>query len=233
MIIDGFQKLTLVDYPNKLSALIFTRGCNFRCSFCQNSPLLDYKNEKGLFSNEEVLEYLKKRKGLLDGLVITGGEPLMQNDIKDFIKQVKSLGYLVKLDTNGSFPNKIKELIDEDLLDYVAMDIKNIKIKYQDITNVNININDIVESIDIIRNSKIDHEFRTTIVKEFHNYSDIEKICEYLGKTEKYYLQNFENSDNVIDKSLTGFSKDELVEIKNKINKNYPNVCIRGLKEEV
>lgn len=229
MIIDGFQKLTLVDYPKRVAALIFTRGCNFRCSFCQNSPLLECSNDKGLFETSEVIKYLEKRKGILDGIVITGGEPLMQSGIKDFIKEVKSLGYLVKLDTNGSFPERLKDLIDEKLIDYVAMDIKNTKKKYENVTKVKINIDNIIKSINIIRESNIEHEFRTTIVKEFHDYKDLEKICEYLGKEEKYYLQNFEDSDNVIDRSLHGFTKEELLEIKTKLNKKYPNVFVRGL----
>lgn len=229
MIIDGFQKLTLVDYPNVLATLVFTRGCNFRCSFCQNSPLLECSNEKGLFSVEEIINYLKKRKGLLEGVVITGGEPLLQSDIKDFIKEIKNLGYLVKLDTNGSFPKKLKELIDENLLDYIAMDIKNIKSKYEKVTDSKVSIKNITESINIIKDSNVDHEFRTTIVKEFHSIDDIEKICDFIGKNEKYYLQNFENSSNVIDKSLHSFSKEELVDIKNKLISKYPNLIIRGL----
>ena len=142
MIIGGFQKTTLLDYPEKVACIIFTQGCNFNCSFCHNSSLIDV-NKEGNITEAEIFEYLEKRKNILEAVCITGGEPLLQKDIKDFIKKVKDLGYLVKVDTNGSNPNLIRELLEENLLDYVAMDIKNSFEKYNDTSGTNVNINNI------------------------------------------------------------------------------------------
>jgi len=226
MKISGFQKLTLLDYPDKMAAIIFTQGCNLRCPFCQNSPLIS--NEDGFFSEEEILMYLVKRKRIIDGLVISGGEPTIQKDLKSFIKKVKDLGFKVKLDTNGYNPKILKELIDESLIDYVALDIKNSYEKYAKTCGVNkFIIENIKKSIEILKSSNIDYEFRTTIIKEYHNIEDILKILDIVGD-KKYYLQNFENSDNVLDKSLTGFSLDELLYFESMLNM-YQNVKIRGL----
>lgn len=228
MIISGFEKLTLLDFPGKVACIIFTQGCNFKCSYCQNSDLLNC-SRKGLISEEEIFKYLEKRKKILDGVVVSGGEPTIQRDLLRFIKKIKELGFLVKLDTNGSNPSILRKLIEEKLIDYVAMDIKSIFNKYIDVIKINTNLDKIKESIDLLKNSNVDHEFRTTIIKNFHSIDDILKICEYLGKDEKMYLQNFEDSDGVIDKSLISFTSEELVNIQNKINKKFSNVKVRGL----
>ena len=225
MKISGLEKLTLTDYPGHLACIIFTQGCNFKCPFCQNSPLLSL--EDGLIDEEDVFEYLNKRKNILEGVVITGGEPTIQKDLKEFIKKIRKLDLKVKLDTNGYNPLVLEDLLKENLLDYVAMDIKNTLDDYNDITGKKIKIENIQKSIDLLKNSNIDHEFRTTIVKEYHNLDKIKEIIKLVDGN-KYYLQNFQNSENVINKELHGFSEDELKELQNKLKK-YTNVSIRGI----
>ena len=227
MNIAGVQKVTLLDYPGKVACEIFTQGCNFECPFCQNSSLIPITNT-GEFSEEEIFEYLVLRKKILDGVVITGGEPTVQKDLKGFIKKIKDLGLLVKLDTNGGNPKVLQELIDEKLVDYVAMDIKNIFNKYNITAGKKINLDNIKKSIEILKASKIDYEFRTTIIKEMHSLDDIISICKLVGDA-KYYLQNFEDSENVLDHSLHGFSREELLFIDKYLKDVFPNVEIRAL----
>ena len=227
MNIAGVQKVTLLDYPGKVACEIFTQGCNFECPFCQNSSLIPITNT-GEFSEEEIFEYLVLRKKILDGVVITGGEPTVQKDLKEFIKKIKDLGLLVKLDTNGGNPKVLQELIDEKLVDYVAMDIKNIFNKYNITAGKKINLDNIKKSIEILKASKIDYEFRTTIIKEMHSLDDIVSICKLVGDA-KYYLHNFENSENVIYHSLHGFSREELLFIDKYLKDLFPNVEIRAL----
>ena len=229
MIIDGFQKLTLLDFPEKMACMIFTRGCNLKCPFCQKGSLVLNKTKEGFIDESEIFEYLKKRKNLLDGVVVSGGEPLLQRDIKTFITKIKDLGYKVKIDTNGTSPLLLEELINEGLVDYVAMDIKNVFEKYPKITGCkNVNTDNIKKSIKILKQDKIDYEFRTTIVKEFHALEDIKKILSYIGGS-KYYLQNFVDNENVIQSGLHGFSREELIDINNELEKEFTNFKIREL----
>ena len=225
MKISGFDKLTLLNYPDKVACTIFTSGCNLRCPFCHNSGLVT--NNYNEISFDSIYEYLKKRIGILDGVCITGGEPLIHADIKDYIKKIKDLGYLVKIDTNGCNPKLLKELIDLKLVDYIAMDIKNIYSKYDITSGVKVNIDNIKKSISIIENSGIDYEFRTTIVKEFHSTQDIKEILSYISSNSNYYIQNFKNSNDVFNRNLSSFSEEELVEMKNKINNK--NIYFRDL----
>ena len=225
MKISGFDKLTLLNYPDKVACTIFTSGCNLRCPFCHNSGLVT--NNYNEISFDSVYEYLKKRVGILDGVCITGGEPLIHADIKDYIKKIKDLGYLVKIDTNGCNPKLLKELIDLKLVDYIAMDIKNIYSKYDITSGVKVNIDNIKKSISIIENSGIDYEFRTTIVKEFHSTQDIKEILSYISSNSNYYIQNFKNSNDVFNRNLSSFSENELVEMKNEINNK--NIYFRDL----
>ena len=227
MNIAGVQKVTLLDYPGKVACEIFTQGCNFECPFCQNSSLIPITNT-GEFSEEEIFEYLNLRKNILDGVVITGGEPTVQKDLKEFIKKIKDLGLLVKLDTNGGNPKVLQELIDEELVDYVAMDIKNVFNKYNITAGKKIALDNIKKSIEILKASKIDYEFRTTIIKEMHSLDDIISICKLVGNA-KYYLQNFEDSENVLNHSLHGFSREELLFIDKYLKDLFPNVEIRAL----
>ncbi len=188
MRIGGIQKTSLLDFPNMISAIVFTRGCNFACGYCHNPELF---NSEAEYSTSEFFELLTSRKGKLDGVVITGGEPCLQPDLVEFIKEIKQMGFLVKLDTNGSCPKVIEKLLNENLLDYIAMDIKAPLEKYNTITNSVVSIDDIQTSINLIMNSGIDYEFRTTVVKSQLNFEDFEQIGKLIKGAKKYYLQKF------------------------------------------
>lgn len=221
MKIGGMQKLTLLDYPDHMACLLFTQGCNMRCPFCHNSGLLAYDPSKAI-DEKEVLNYLEKRRGLLNGVVISGGEPTLQRDLIDFIRQIKLLGYDIKLDTNGTDPVVLETLLKEHLVDYVAMDIKNDFMKYEETTGVSSKLEPIKRSIGLLKASGIDYEFRTTVVKELHEFHDIKNICEYLGPQSKYYLQNYRESEGVLKKGLTSFAPEELSFMENILQKDYP-----------
>lgn len=230
MVISGMEKLTLLDYPGKTACLIFTQGCNFRCPFCHNKDLLGNCKKEGIIKEEEVFAYLEKRKGLIDGVCISGGEPLLQPDIESFIAKVKEMGYMVKLDTNGSNPKMLDTLIQKGYIDYVAMDVKNDFLNYEKTSGIErINMYNIERSIQIIENSKVEYEFRTTVVKELHTFKQLEKICKYIGPNARYYIQNYRDCDTVLEKGLSGFEEEELLQIKQKLNKIYPNVMVRGI----
>ncbi len=230
MKIAGYEKLSLQDFPNHISCIIFTQGCNMRCPFCQNSTLIP-QSSNNLINEEEILSYLKTRKNILNGLTISGGEPTLQSDLEEFIDKVKELGLKIKLDTNGLNTTILKNLIKKNKVDYVAMDIKNNINKYGQTSGVsNIIIQNILNSIELLKNSKIEHEFRTTIISEHHTLQDILEIIKLIGSS-KYYLQNFKNSEYVLDKNLTSFTEEKL-NLWNKILKDYPNVYIRGLEKE-
>ena len=204
MIFGGFQKLTLLDFPGQVACTLFTKGCNFYCPFCHNAPLVNKLEEASSYPEEEILAFLKKRQGVLEGVCITGGEPLIHPDLPDFIKKVKSLGYKVKLDTNGSFPEKLKELVSCQLVDYVAMDIKNSFPKYPlTAGNFNVDISKIEESIDFLLEGNVPYEFRTTVCDNLHTIEDIEAICQRIKGADKYFIQNFLNSGNIIGKDLS------------------------------
>jgi len=228
MRISGFQKLTLVDYPGHTACIIFTQGCNFKCPFCHNSSLINTENNSNEIDEQVLFDYLDKRKGLIDGVCISGGEPLLQNDIVLFIKKIKGKGYKIKLDTNGSNPSVLNSLIENGLVDYVAMDIKNSFSKYETTSGVNVNISNIKKSIDVLKNSSIDFEFRTTIVKELHCYEDIKEILDFIGPNVKYYIQNYRDCETVLKKGLSSFSNEELQFIKENLERKYPNIVIRG-----
>ena len=232
MNIAGLQKLTTSDFPGYLSCIVFTQGCNLKCPYCQNSELIPmvrtFKDDS--LTSEDILEFLHKRKNILEGVVVTGGEPLVHSDIEEFISKIKEIGYKIKLDTNGTNPKLLKRLIESNLIDYVAMDIKNDFENYAKTVGVqNFDVQNIKESIDILKNSKIDFEFRTTIVKEFHNVASISNICETIGKAPKYFIQNFEDSSNVIDHNLHGFKYEELKELQEYFEPRYPNFRVRGV----
>jgi pyruvate formate lyase activating enzyme len=189
MKISGLVKSGLIDYPDKVAAVVFTQGCNFRCGFCHNPDLIPI-NQTGSIDEKEVLEFLEMRKGLLDGVVITGGEPLVQPDLRNFIIKLKKMGYLVKLDTNGSNPTGLKRLIDEKLLDYIAMDVKGPLSKYKEICRLQ-NTKVIQTSLNLIRKSKIPYEFRTTVVPYYHSMEDFQEMAKILNDVELYTIQGF------------------------------------------
>ncbi len=190
MLIAGIQKTTLIDYPGKVAATLFLFGCNFRCGFCHNPELIGELKTKTI-SEKEVLDFLQNRKEFLEGVCITGGEPTIQKDLQDLIRKIKNIGLDVKLDTNGTNPEMLKNLIDENLLDCIAMDIKTGYGKYHKLTNTKTNLEKIKKSIRIIINSKVNHEFRTTVIPEFYDKEDIKEIKEMLKGAKKYYLQKF------------------------------------------
>ena len=230
MYINGFQKLTILDYPGKVACIVFTPGCNFRCPFCHNAALVTHIDKDTYIDKEEVLSYLKKRQEILDGVVITGGEPLLQDGIEEFIGKIKDLGYAIKLDTNGSFPEKLISLVEKGLVDYVAMDIKNSKAKYMATIGVNnIDMASIEKSVDFLLQNKVDYEFRTTIVDGFHTVDDIQDIVVWIKGAHKYFLQNFVDSGDLIETGLSPVSVDMLKEMKKKATEFVPCVEIRGI----
>ena len=229
MNIQFYQKLTLLDYPEKTACTVFTYGCNLRCPFCHNAALVTDAMQEPV-NEDDFFDFLEKRKGLLDGVCITGGEPLLQKDISDFIKKIKDKGFLVKLDTNGFFPEKLKELIDEGIIDYVAMDIKNSLEKYPETCGVsNINIEKVKESVEILKSGKVDFEFRTTVLQEYHTQSDFESIGKWLSGNYKYYIQCFKDSGNTIASNLNPLEEDEIFALKSTVSAYLPLCKIRGV----
>lgn len=229
MNIQGLQKTTLLDFPGHVAATIFLGGCNFRCPFCHNMNLVT-DNLNPAYSESEILSFLKKRQGILDGVCITGGEPTMYTDLPDFIKSIRLLGYKIKLDTNGSNPKMLKKLLSEGLIDYVAMDIKTGLSDYPRITlNDNINTEQISDSIRILIGSSMDYEFRTTMIKQYHTPSIIEEMGQMLSGCKAYYLQSFVDSEYVPDHNLCAFEKKELILIQEQLTKFIPNVYLRGI----
>ena len=223
----GLEKVSLVDYGGYVCATIFTGGCNFMCSFCHNASLV--KRTAQAISEAEVLDYLKSRSKLLDAVTISGGEPTLQKDLKQFIYKVKELGFKVKLDTNGTNPAVLKELLDENVLDYVAMDIKNNFDDYGLITGLKVNLsNRVKECLEILRKSGVKYELRTTLVDEFHNRENIEKLANDLKGEKTLYLQKFVDSGDLIGYELNPVGKAEAIEFKNILSKNIESVNLRG-----
>ena len=228
--IGGLQKSSLIDYPEKISAIVFTQGCNFRCPYCHNPELLESNSEEhASILTEEVLKFLKTRINKLDAVVITGGEPTLQPDLADFIKQIKDLGFLVKLDTNGTNSELLEQLLERNLIDYVAMDIKAPIEKYSKVVGSKVDSKNILKSIELIKNSKIDYEFRTTVVKSQLSPSDFELIGELIQGAKKYYLQRFVPSKTFNQNFLAEatFSDEEFVTIGENLKKYVTDVVLR------
>ena len=224
----GIEKLSLVDYEGKLACTLFTNGCNFKCPFCHNSSLV-IKDNYSYIEDEEILSYLQKRTKQLDAVVITGGEPTLMPNLIEKIKEIKKLGYLIKLDTNGSNPEIIKQLVENKLIDYIAMDIKNSLNKYNITTGIeNINIDKIKQSIEYIMNCGVDYEFRTTLVKEFHNENDIKEISLLINGAKKYFLQCFVDRGECIKENLHKVDKDQALYFKSLLKESIKNVNLRG-----
>jgi len=224
MKIGGLQKLTLIDYPNKVAATVFLFGCNFRCPYCQNPELVDPEkvNNRQEISEKEFFDFLDSKKGLIDGVCITGGEPTIHKELSDFIKKIKAKKFLVKLDTNGSNPEILKKLIDAKLLDFIAMDIKSSPENYNKASGVKVDLKKIKKSIEIIKNSGIDYEFRITVVSGLVEEKDIEKIGKWLKGTKNFALQQFQNK-KVLDKSFEKIQPypDEILKEFQKILEKY------------
>ena len=231
MKIGGLRKLTLIDYPGKIAATVFLMGCNFRCAFCYNSDIVlpeKIKKQKAI-PQKEFFNFLTERKNLIDAVCIGGGEPTINKDLLSFIKKIKKMGFLVKLDTNGGNPQILKNLIEKKLVDYVAMDIKAPKEKYDLICQKKVNIKNIEKSIKILKEGKVDYEFRTTIVPTLHTKEDVFKILKWIRPSKKYYLQNFspKTTINLKLESVKPYSQEYLLEIQKLIAPFFETCQIR------
>lgn len=230
MRIDGLQKMTLLDFPGKVACTVFTGGCNFRCPFCHNALLVTKLPEKPDYTEYEILSFLEKRVGLLDGVAITGGEPLLNPDIADFIRKIRDMGYAVKLDTNGSFPERLKAIVGEGLVDYVAMDIKNRREKYAETIGLkSLDLSKIEESVEFLKSGAVDYEFRTTVVKQFHTVEDIRAAAEWISGAKRYFLQNFVDSGELICEEVCGVDKETMLKMKSAAADFVSQTEIRGI----
>ena len=231
MQIHGFQKMTLLDFPGKVAATVFTGGCNFRCPFCHNALLVENLAAAPVFDEEEVLAHLAKKAGLLDGVAITGGEPMLQKDLPAFLEKLRGMGYAVKLDTNGSFPDRLKDVVKAGLVDYVAVDIKNRPEKYAETVGVkDFDLAPVRETVDFLLTGAVDYEFRTTVVRQFHTVSDIEAAAEWIRGARRYFLQNFVDSGNLLCPGLTGVEAEEMRRMAAAAGKILPAVALRGVE---
>lgn len=239
MLIKGLQKTTLLDYPGMVACTIFTGGCNFRCPFCHNASLVVDKGNlipidsqrSNRYTEEEIFAFLGKRQGILDGVCITGGEPMIQKDLEQFIGKVKDLGFLVKLDTNGSDPERLEKMIEKKMIDYVAMDIKNCKEDYGKTIGIeNFNTANIEKSVEILMRGHVPYEFRTTVVKEYHNEEQIRKIGKWIKGADQYYLQQFVDSGDLIGAGLHAWEPEILYTYRDILAKDIRVTDIRGVE---
>lgn len=226
----GFQKLTLLDYPGKLACTLFTSGCNLRCPFCHNASLVTHIDNTNIYKKEEIISYLKKRSGILEGVCISGGEPLLQPDIEGFIKEVKDLGFLVKLDTNGFFPDKLISLVEKGLIDYVAVDFKSSYENYRVATGIeNLDIAPFKRTVEFLLSGKVEFEFRTTVVAGIHKTQDIVEIAKTIKGAKRYFLQSFVDSGDLIGDGFCAFSPTEMEKMAVLARDFVPNTEIRGI----
>lgn len=231
MRICGLNKTTLLDYPGHIAASVFLGGCNFRCPFCQNRELVLRPENQPDINREEIFAFLKKRKGILAGVCITGGEPTLEEGLGKFIKEIKEIGYLIKLDTNGYRPEVIKNLIEKSLVDYIAMDIKNCMERYGETIGLErINVEKIKESAGLIMESGVDYEFRTTVVKELHKEEDILAIGRKIQGAKAYFLQGYQESEGVIAPGFHAYNRKEMERMAELIKPFVSNVQIRGIE---
>lgn len=229
MLFAGIQKLTLLDYPEHVACTLFTQGCAYRCPFCHNSSLLPIGAPQQPLTEEDVLAFLKKRQGTLDGVCITGGEPLLQPDLPAFIRRVRELGFLIKLDTNGSHPERLRSLMDEGLLDMVAMDIKNAPEHYaRTVGLAHFDMSPVRECASLLMENRIPFEFRTTVVDELHSDDDMACIADWLAGDEAYYLQYFVDKDSVLQAGLHAPSEQKMRRFADILRTKIPHTRIRG-----
>ncbi len=230
MKLHGIQKMTLLDFPGVVSCTIFLGGCDFRCPFCHNFELID-GTAQPVMDDGELIEFLKGRKALLDGVAITGGEPCLHKELPELIKKIRAEGYKVKLDTNGYHPEMLKSILDAHLVDYVAMDIKNCEEKYALTCGLeSIDLDKIKESISLLMNGDTDYEFRTTVIKEFHGEADFEKMGEMIKGAKRYFLQRFTDRDSVPYGNLSAPSFDEMRKYAEISRKYVPETELRGVE---
>ena len=233
MVVGGIRKLTLLDYPGITAATVFLAGCNLRCPFCHNAPLVLCPGKAGQIDIEEVFAYLKKRRGLLDGVCITGGEPTLDPELPWLVREIKKLGYLVKVDTNGTLPRVLRGLIDEGCVDYIAMDIKNSPAKYaMTVGVVDFDTRPVEESAALLiecgKAGRVDYEFRTTVVRGFHEEQDFHEIGRWLRGAKRYFLQEFVDSGNLVAPGLEGFGRKKMREFLEIVRRYNPGAEIRG-----
>ncbi len=230
MLIHGFQKMTLLDYPGKVACTMFTAGCNLRCPFCHNAFLVTEMDNSRQWDEEELLAYLQKRQGVLDGVCISGGEPLMHADTLDFMHRIREHGLSIKLDTNGCYPDRLRAAVEEGLVDYVAMDIKNSREKYPLTVGVpDFDVRPIEESVAYLMSGVVDYEFRTTVVAEFHTFADMEKIGSWIKGAKRYFLQNFVDSGHLISQNVHGVDEPSMKGLQRIAAKYVEKVELRGI----
>lgn len=230
MIIKGLNKLTLLDYPERVACTIFTGGCNFRCPFCHNASLAVRPNEVDTIPEEEIFDFLKKRHGILDGVCVTGGEPMLFSDLPDFLEKIKKLGYSIKLDTNGSFPEKLRDIISEGLVDKVAVDIKNSPDGYAKTVGIEgFDPSPIKATVELLKEDRVDYELRTTVVKELHSPTDFEEIGKWISGARAYFLQCFADSGDLIGEGLSAPTPAEMQQYLHIVKKYVTNSHIRGM----
>ncbi len=231
MLISGLQKLTLLDYPGKVACTVFTGGCNLRCPFCHNSSLVLPERLAHDTDEEQVLAFLKKRQGMLDGVAVTGGEPLLHKDIDVFLQRVRELGYMIKLDTNGSFPDRLMDIVERGLVDRVAMDIKNAPGLYAKTVGVpSLDLAPIERSKDYLLDGHIDYEFRTTVVRGLHTAESIAEAARWIAGAKEYYLQQFKDSGDVLKlDGLGAYNEAEMRTLAETAAKYVPSVQLRGV----
>ena len=227
MNIQGFQKLTLLDFPGRTACTVFTGGCNLRCPFCHNAGLVRTPMERPN-AREEVLTYLQKRQGLLDGVCVTGGEPLLQPDLKEFLKEIREMDYAVKLDTNGSLPDRLAELLALGLVDYVAMDVKSSPAGYEAAVGAEVAASVYDRSIRVLQNSGIPYEFRTTAVKGIHTPADFAAIGQWLAGEPAYFIQKFVDSGQLLGEGYDAFSQEEMEHLLAVVREYIPTAQLRG-----
>ena len=229
--IHGLNKTTLLDYPGRVAATVFLGGCNFRCPFCQNSSLVLHPSEEPEISEEEVLRFLKKRTGILEGVCISGGEPTLSADLEDFIVKIREMGYPVKLDTNGTQPEVLKDLAEKDLIQMAAVDIKACPENYPSLTGLlKPDLDAVKETVDFLLHGKLDYEFRTTVVRELHSEEDFHKIGVWLKGAKAYYLQAYRDSDGVLIPGFSACSEEEMKNYRDILSQTIPVVEIRGME---
>lgn len=230
MYLCGLQKLAMVDYPGKLAATVFTGGCNLRCPFCHNALLVTRLDETPELGEEAVLSFLATRTKLLDGVVLSGGEPLLQPDAADFLRKIRQMGFAVKLDTNGFFPDRLSAILEEGLVDYVAMDIKNAPEKYPITCGIpGLDTAPVAESVKLLRQSGVDFEFRTTLVREFHTPEDLLAIGRWLEGSPRYFLQAFVDSGNLVGSGCSPFTPQEMRDFTLLLRPFFREVSLRGV----
>ncbi len=229
MEIHGLQKMTLLDFPGRVACTVFLGGCDLRCPFCHNYELAENPGP-AVMTEEAFFAFLEKRKGLLDGVAFTGGEPTLRKDLPDLFRRIKAMGYPIKLDTNGLHPDRLKALLDEGLVDYVAMDIKNCPEKYAVTAGLEtVDLDKIQQSIDLLKNGTVDYEFRTTVVDELHEAEDFAKIGAWIAGARAYYLQAFTDRDTVVFENLHAPSRECMEAYAHTVRKFVPNTALRGI----